>query len=85
MKQYFEKMDPLCKPLSAKQIGSMQENRAKLEDIMKTIDAEVERIKSVGVPLKTLHDRGEMSVWERIDYLVSRHLLSAAQHFRPGK
>ena len=70
MKQYFEKMDPLGKPLSAKQIESMQENRDKLEEIMRTIDAEVERIKNVGVPLQTLHDRGEMSVWERIDYLV---------------
>jgi hypothetical protein len=31
MKQYFEKMDPLGKPLSAKQIESMQENCAKIE------------------------------------------------------
>ncbi|MFO7569782.1 MAG: carboxyl transferase domain-containing protein [Smithellaceae bacterium] len=70
MKRYFEKMDPLGKPLTTKQIDGMRENCAKLEEIMTTIDAEVERIKNVGVPLKTLHERGEMSVWERIDYLV---------------
>ena len=44
MKQYFEKMDPLGKPLSAKQVESMRENCAKIEEIMKTIDAEVERM-----------------------------------------
>ncbi len=70
MRQYFEKMDPLGKPLSTKQLESMRENCAKLEEIMKSIDAEVERIKNVGVPLQNLHERGEMSVWERIEYLV---------------
>ena len=70
MRQYFEKMDPLGRSLSAKQIESMKENVAQIEEIMKSIDAEVERIKNVGVPLQTLHERGEMSVWERIEYLV---------------
>jgi glutaconyl-CoA decarboxylase len=70
MRQYFEKMDPLGRLLSAKQIESMKENGAQIEAIMKSIDAEIERIKNVGVPLQTLHERGEMSVWERIEYLV---------------
>jgi len=70
MKQYFEKMDPLGKPLSGKQIESMQENTAQLEEIMKQIDAEACRIKNVGVPLAKLNERGEMSVWQRMAYLV---------------
>jgi len=70
MKQYFEKMDQLGKPLSPKQIESMKENVERIEEVMRKIDAEVERIKSFGVPLKTMHERGEMSVWERIEYLV---------------
>lgn len=70
MKQYFQKMDPLGKPLSPKQIESMKENIERLEEMMSKIDAEAERIKNFGVPLKTMHERGEMSVWERIDYLV---------------
>ena len=37
---------------------------------MQTIDAEVKRIKNVGVPLSKLNERGEMSVWQRIEYLV---------------
>ena len=70
MRQYFEKMDQLGKPLSPKQTESMQDNCKRVEEVMKQIDAEVERIKNVGVPLQNLHERGEMSVWERIDYLV---------------
>lgn len=70
MRQYFEKMDPLGRSLSAKQIESMKESGAQIEAIMKSIDAEIERIKNVGVSLQTLHERGEMSVWERIEYLV---------------
>lgn len=70
MKQYFEKMDPLGSPLSEKQFESMRENCARIEEIMQSIDAEVERIKNVGVPLSKLNERGEMSVWQRIEYLV---------------
>ncbi|HUN56303.1 MAG TPA: carboxyl transferase domain-containing protein [Smithella sp.] len=70
MRQYFEKMDPLGGPLTARQIEDMRQSRAKLEEIMREIDAEAERIKNVGTPLQSLHERGEMSVWERIDYLV---------------
>jgi len=70
MRQYFEKMDPLGSPLSETQIESMRGNCAKIEEIMQTIDAEVKRIKNVGVPLSKLNERGEMSVWQRIEYLV---------------
>jgi glutaconyl-CoA decarboxylase len=70
MRQYFEKMDPLGKPLSPKQMESMKDNIERIEEMMRQIDAEGERIKNVGVPLKIMHERGEMSVWERIEYLV---------------
>jgi glutaconyl-CoA decarboxylase len=70
MKQYFEKMDPLGKALSPEQIDNMKDNIEQAEEIMRELDAEVERIKKVGVPLEKMHERDEMSVWERIDYLV---------------
>ncbi len=37
---------------------------------MKRIDVEKERIKNFGVPAEKIHERGEMTVWERIEYLV---------------
>ena len=70
MKQYFEKMDSLGKPISPKQMDSMKENIAQAEEIMKRIDVEQERIKNFGVPAEKIHERGEMTVWERIEYLV---------------
>src|SRR5659263_655730 len=69
MRQYFENMDPLGKPLSPKQTESMQDNCKRVEEVMKQIDAEVERIKNVGVPLQNLHVRGELSDWSRAFYV----------------
>ncbi|MRR13304.1 glutaconyl-CoA decarboxylase subunit alpha, partial [bacterium] len=71
MRQYFEKMKDLGKALRQSQIDGMKENVARATEIMKEIDAEVDRIKtSVGVPTEEIHKRGEMTVWERIDYIV---------------
>ena len=53
MRQYFEKMDPLGKPLSPKQMESMKDNIERIEEMMRQIDAEGERIKNVGVPLNS--------------------------------
>ncbi len=71
MRQYFEKMKDLGKALRQSQIDGMKENVARAEEIMKEIDGEIDRIKtSVGVSTEEIHKRGEMTVWERIDYLV---------------
>jgi len=70
MRQYFEKMDEIGKPLKSQQIEAMKANVAEVDKIMKEIDDEVERIKNYGVKLESIHERGEMSVWERIEYLV---------------
>ena len=70
MRQYFEKMDDFGKPLKESQIRNMQENVDRVNEIMGEIDAEITRIKSYGVSDEDLHKRGEMTVWERIEYLV---------------
>ena len=70
MRQYFEKMSELGKPLKPRQIESMKDNVAAIETIMGEIDAEVDRIKNYGVSTEELHKRGEMTIWERIEYLV---------------
>ena len=70
MRQYFEKMDDFGKPLKDSQIKNMQDNVAAVDEIMGEIDREVERIKNYGVSDEELHKRGEMTVWERIEYLV---------------
>ncbi len=70
MKQYFQKMDDLGKPLKPAVIERMKENVARIDEIMGEIDQEVDRIKNFGVSTEELHKRGEMTVWERIEYLV---------------
>jgi glutaconyl-CoA decarboxylase len=71
MRQYFEKMKDLGKALRQTQIDGMKDNVARASEIMKEIDAEIDRIKtSVGVSTEEIHKRGEMTVWERIDYVV---------------
>jgi len=70
MRPYFEKMDDFGKPLRPAQIERMKENVAKIEEVMKGIDEEVERIRNVGVPDEKIHKRGQMTVWERIEYMV---------------
>jgi len=70
MRQYFEKMDDLGKPLKPAQMERMKENRAQIEEVMKTIDAEVQRVKNAGIPAETVRKRGQMTVWDRIEYLV---------------
>ncbi|MHB8911000.1 MAG: acyl-CoA carboxylase subunit beta [Syntrophales bacterium] len=70
MRPYFEKMDDLGKPLRPAQLDRMKESAAKAESVMQEIDAEVERIKNFGIPAEKVRERGEMTVWDRIDYVV---------------
>jgi len=70
MKSYFAKMDDIGKPLRPAQLERMQANVAHAESVMKEIDAEVERIKNFGIPAEKVHERGEMTVWDRIEYIV---------------
>ena len=70
MRPYFAKMDDLGKPLRPAQQERMKENIAAIEEVMKAVEAEEERIRNVGIPVDLVHKRGEMTVWERIEYLV---------------
>jgi len=70
MRPYFERMDDIGKPLRPAQFERMQVNVVQAEAVMKKIDAEVERIKNVGIPAEKIRERGEMTVWDRIEYVV---------------
>ena len=70
MRQYFEKMDPLGKPLSPVDLDEMADNRTRVAAVLEELRAEVTRVKSAGLPAEKIHERGEMTVWDRIEYLV---------------
>ena len=67
----YLKMEAFGKPLRDKQKERMEENIAKVEAVMVGIEAEEHRIKEdVGIPTEKVHSRGQMTVWDRIEYLV---------------
>ncbi len=70
MRPYFEKMDALGKPLKQIDIEEMADNRAQIAAVLAELDAEVSRVKSAGLPAEKIRERGEMTVWDRIEYLV---------------
>ncbi len=70
MHPYFKNMTPFGKPLSDKQI---EKAAASVEEIRKVdahIAAEVDRVKNAGIPAEKIHKRGQMTVWDRLDYLI---------------
>ena len=70
MRPYFEKMEALGKPLKRAEIEEMAENRDQIAAVLKELDAGVSRVKSAGLPAEKVHERGELTVWDRIEYLV---------------
>jgi len=63
-------MEPFGKPLRDRQRERMEDNITKIEAVMAEIGAEEERIKGVGIPTEKVHQRGQMTVWDRIEYLA---------------
>ncbi len=70
MRPYFQNMAPIGKPLTDKQREATQENVRQIKEVEKEIEEAIEEVKNAGLPLEVLKKRGQMSVWERIDYLV---------------
>jgi glutaconyl-CoA decarboxylase len=70
MKPYFEKMTPLGRALSEGQIKSTEENVTAVKAVEGEIRAAVETVKEVGFPEEKINARGQMTVWQRLRYLV---------------
>ena len=48
----------------------MEENRRQISEVEAQVEAEVERVKNAGLPAEVIKKRGQMTVWERLEYLV---------------
>lgn len=66
----YLKMKDFGKPLQPAHIERMKENIEKIEVVMQEIEAEEQRIKAVGIPAEKVYSRGQMTVWDRIEYIV---------------
>ncbi|HDG96930.1 MAG: glutaconyl-CoA decarboxylase subunit alpha [Deltaproteobacteria bacterium] len=70
MRPYFEKMTPIGKRLSEKQRESTKDNVEQIRKIEKEVEEAIEQVKNAGLPAEVIHKRGQMTIWERIEYLI---------------
>ena len=70
MKPYFEKMPDFGRGLSEGQKKSNKENVTQIKEVENQVKAEVEKVKNAGMSTEKINERGEMTVWQRLAYLV---------------
>ncbi len=70
MRPYFEEMPRLGKALKKGQIKRTEENFGQFKEAEKAVEAEVQRVKDAGFPTEKINKRGQMTVWQRLEYLV---------------
>jgi len=70
MRPYFEKMTEFGKPLTERQIKSSEENVKQIREVEKQIAEAVEKVKKAGIPAEEINRRGELTVYQRLEYLI---------------
>jgi len=70
LRPYFEKMADIGKPLSEGEVRRSTENVDLIREQEVILGGEVERVKNAGIPAEKIRQRGEMTVYDRLDYLV---------------
>ena len=70
MRSYFEEMTPFGKALTDSQKKSSQENVKDMKAVEAQVAEAIEAVKNAGIPAEKIKQRGQMTVWERIEYLV---------------
>ena len=70
MRPYFEKMADFGKTMTERQIKSSEENVKKVREVEKEIAEAVEKVKGAGIPTQEINKRGEMTVYQRLEYLL---------------
>ncbi len=70
MKPYFDKMTEFGKKLSDSKIKSTEKNVAEVKEVEKQIEEAVEKVKNAGLPAAVINKRGQLTVWQRLEYLL---------------
>ena len=70
MRPYFEKMPDFGQALSEGTKKSAAENVAQIREVEKDVAAEIEKVKNAGFPEEKINARGQLTVWQRLRYLV---------------
>jgi glutaconyl-CoA decarboxylase len=70
MKPYFEKMNDLGKALTEQQVKNADGNVKQIKEVEKTVAEAVEKVKKAGLATEEINKRGEMTVYQRLEYLL---------------
>lgn len=70
LRPYFEKMADIGKALNDGEVRRSQENIDLVKEQEQILAVEIERVKNAGIPAKKIHERGGMTIYDRLDYLV---------------
>lgn len=70
MRPYFEKMTEFGKPLTEAQKKRAEESIRQIKEIEKALAEAIEKVKNAGLPTKKINERGEMTVYQRLEYLL---------------
>ena len=70
MRPYFEKMDNFGRALKEAEIKRSAENSGQIKKAEAEIDVLLEEAKNAGISEAEVNKRGEMTVWQRLEYLV---------------
>ena len=70
MRPYFSKMDDLGKELKPARIKRSAASSDLLREVEAGIDEQKKKVEAAGLPTEKINDRGSMTVWQRLEYLV---------------
>jgi glutaconyl-CoA decarboxylase len=70
MRPYFEHMTEFGRPLKKRERTRSEENLVAIREVEEGLAAEVERVKAAGLPAEKVNQRGQLTAWQRIEYLV---------------
>jgi len=70
MKPYWYKMNDVGKALTETQIEQMKESKAQIDAVYADLDKEFQRVKETGMSADDVRKRGQMTVWDRIEYIT---------------
>ena len=70
MRPYFEKMKEFGQELKEGQIKSTAASKKQIEEVEAQVAEAVEKVKATGLPAEKINARGQLTVWQRLEYLV---------------
>jgi glutaconyl-CoA decarboxylase subunit alpha len=70
MRPYFEKMNDIGQPLSDAVKQEFSDSAAQILAMEKEVAAAVQKVKLAGFPEEKINARGQLTVWQRLRYLV---------------